>query len=62
MQVGLQPATETMGTAEGMQLRKKEQQQQQQTNQKPKMQRRLQLLGTNEKTEKISALNPQEFC
>lgn len=27
-----------------------------------KMQRRLQLLGTNEKTEKISALNPQEFC
>lgn len=62
MQVGLQPATETMGTAEGMQVRKKEQQQQQQTNEKPKMQRRLQLLGTNEKTEKISALNPQEFC
>lgn len=60
-QVGLQPATETMGTAEGMQVRKKKQQQQQQTNPKPKMQRRLQLLGTNDKTEKISALNPQ-FC
>lgn len=59
MQVGIQPVTETMGTAEAMQVRKKKQQQ---PKPKTKVQSRLQLLGTNDKTEKITALNPQEFC
>jgi len=60
MQVGLQLATETMGTAEGIQVRKK-MQQQQQTNPKQKM-LRLNLSGTNDQTDKIPALTPQEFC
>lgn len=52
MQVGLQPATETMGTAKGMQVRKKKHQQQ--INPTTKMQRRLQFSGENDKTENIS--------
>lgn len=62
MQAGLQPATELWEQLKACRLGRKSNNNNNKPTQKTEMQRRLQLLGTNDKTKKIAALNPQQFC